>query len=209
MTRSIWGRQLRWLAAAAVILLLTALPATGSAQEEEEGECAEASTPNLVITAVNAGKDGPRLTLTVFTDKTQTGPYVDGHWNVIYRGSAGTLDSYEIHRVMLRGHEGEEPVAATANEGCSSDEDDCGGEDEAGMTGAGIRGIGYVNGVKMRFQIDLKDYGNNPVKPDMARVRWRVYTEGDSGHEDSGDCIDQGWTNNFWFPVQQINIHLR
>ena len=192
------------------VLLLLLFPTTAAAQEEGGGgECADASTPNLVISAVNAGKDGPRLTLTVFTDKTQTGPYVNGHWNIIYRDSARTLDSYEIHKVMLRGHEGEESVAAATDEGCGGDEGGCGGDDETGMTGAGIRGIGYVNGVKMRFQIDLKDYGNNPDKSDMARVRWRMFVAGDSGHEDSGSCEDQGWTNNFWFPVQQVNIHQR
>ncbi len=133
------------------------------------------------------------MTLTVQTNKDAI-----PNWNIIFRDGSNVLDSYEIHRVFLKGHEGEESVVATEEDG-----------GDEGMIGAGIRGIGYVNDVKMRFQIDLKDYGNNPDKPDMARVRWRVFVEGDSGHDDSGNCEGQGWTNNFWFAVQQINIHQR
>lgn len=213
MSRFSAVRPWRWLGIFVFMLLLVP-PATAAAQDEGGGECTEASTPNLVITAVNAGQNIPRLTLTVQTNKVQTGPYVNGHWNVIFRakvnGTNYVLDNWEIHRVFLKGHEGEENVAATQDEGCG-DEGGCGGDDEAGMIGAGIRGIGYVNGVKMRFQIDLKDFGNNPDKPDLIRVRWRTYVEGDSGHDDSGSCEgdEGGWTNNTWFPVLQINIHQR
>ena len=206
MSRLLRVNPMRWLGMT-ILLLLLMPPATAAAVDEGSDECGDTSTPNLVITATNAGKDVPRLTLTVQTDKNGV-----PHWNVIFRDGGNVLDSLEIHRVFIKGHEGEELLAAAEEDGCNGgDEDSCGGEDEAGMIGAAIRGLGFLSdGTKVRVQMDFKDFGHNPDKPDQVRVRWRLFADGNSGNEGSGSCEGKSWIyNSGWINVLQINIHQR
>ena len=100
MARLVRASRARWLGAAFVALLLP--PATAAAEDQTGGECGDASTPNLVITAATAGKNVPRLTLTVQTNKDAV-----PHWNVIYRDGRNVLDSLEIHRVFIKAQEGD------------------------------------------------------------------------------------------------------
>ncbi len=193
MSRSIVVRPLQLLGACVMLLPLLLGSAAASAAVDDE-ECEEASTPNIVITAVNASGGGPRMTLTVQTDKNGS-----PHWNIVYRDGSNRLQSLEIHRAFIKADESHEAMTGSVAGGCS-------GDDEGGMTGAGIRGIGYVNGVKMRFQIDLKDYGNNPNKSDQVRLRWRPYDPSEEGHGGSGVCEEMNWSHNVWVNVQQVNI---
>lgn len=178
MARLALAGHIRWLAMAVVLLLLMTPPATATAaRHTDDGDvnCDRVSTSNLVITATNAGNDGPRLTLTVQTGKYQDPGRVNGNWNVVFRanveGTPYVLDRWDIHKVFLIDHESEGSATAmqeddcsggdedTCDEGgsgdCGGEEGDCGGDDggcseggcgNTGGTTVAIRGQGYFNG---------------------------------------------------------------